>query len=44
MKKPTPNPPEADAVADADSTSPYTTINSKKKNSTKLPNVRSITT
>ncbi|WLI14643.1 MULTISPECIES: DUF6124 family protein [Pseudomonas] len=30
MKKPTPNPPETEAVADANSTSPYTTINSKK--------------
>ena len=30
MKKPTPNPPETEAVADANSTSPYTTIDSKK--------------
>jgi hypothetical protein len=30
MKKPTPNPPEADTVADADSTSPYASIDTKK--------------
>jgi hypothetical protein len=30
MKKPTPNPPEAEAVADADSTSPNASVDTRK--------------
>jgi len=30
MKKPTPNPPEADAIPDANSTSPYASVDTRK--------------
>jgi hypothetical protein len=30
MKKPTPNPPKADSVTDADSTSPYASVDTRK--------------
>ncbi|WNZ82323.1 DUF6124 family protein [Pseudomonas sp. P108] len=30
MKKPTPNPPEADAIPDANSTSPYASVETRK--------------
>ena len=30
MKKPTPNPPETDAIPDANSTSPYASVETKK--------------
>jgi hypothetical protein len=30
MKKPTPNPPETDAISDANSTSPYASVDTRK--------------
>ncbi|VVO72591.1 hypothetical protein PS896_01412 [Pseudomonas fluorescens] len=30
MKKPTPNPPETDAIPDANSTSPYASVDTRK--------------